>query len=147
LLLRLLLNNQNISATMAIRPAAPKTPPTTGAAVSLGFEDIPEAADDSPGFAVDANNEVDEVFEVFVVFEGDWKPLSLFPSPPIGTGVAEACTSLWAIGKGVVLEVVGVVPFEAGSAVALKLETGSTDDVLSTTAEALVAIEEVSVSW
>jgi hypothetical protein len=39
-----------------------------------------------------------------------------------------------------------VVPFEAGSAVALKLEMGSTDDVLSTTAEALVAIEEVSVS-
>jgi hypothetical protein len=51
---------------MAIRPAAPKTPPTTGAAVSLGFEDIPEAAEDSPGFAVDANNEVDEVFVVFV---------------------------------------------------------------------------------
>ena len=71
MLLRLLLNNQNISATMAIRSAAPKTPPTTGAAMSLGFEDIPEAADDSPGFAVDANNEVDEVFEVFVVFEGD----------------------------------------------------------------------------
>jgi hypothetical protein len=145
LLLRLLLKNQNISATMAIRPAAPKTPPTTGAAVSLGFEDIPEAAEDSPGFAVDANNEVDEVFVVFV---GDWKPLSLlFPSPPIVTGVAEACTSLWAIGKGVVLEVVGVVPFEAGSAVALKLERGSTEDVLSTAAEALVAIEEVSVSW
>lgn len=68
LLLRFLLKNQNTNATIAIRPAAPKMPPTTGGIVGLGFEDIPEAADDSPGFAVDVNNEVDEVF---VVLEGD----------------------------------------------------------------------------
>jgi len=42
----LFLKNQNSSATPAIRPIDPSTPPITGAAVSWGFEDIPPSVED-----------------------------------------------------------------------------------------------------
>lgn len=46
----LFLKKKNSSATPAMRPIDPNTPPTTGAGVSRGFEDIPPPVADSDDF-------------------------------------------------------------------------------------------------
>ena len=67
LTLLLFLNNQNISAAMAISPIEPSTPPTIGAGVSRGFDDIPAVADDSSGFAVFAEVTDVDTFDAAMV--------------------------------------------------------------------------------
>ncbi len=59
----LLLNAQNSSDNTAMRPIAPKTPPTTGAAVSRGLEDTPAGACDTGWSDVDAGEEFKTVLD------------------------------------------------------------------------------------
>jgi hypothetical protein len=46
---------------MAISAIDPKTPPTTGAGVSFGLEDMPDAADDSAAWVVEESKSVELV--------------------------------------------------------------------------------------
>lgn len=80
-------------------------------------------------------SEVEAGEEFRKVFEGAWKPL---PMPFPDTIVGEACKSLCATTITVLDEVVGVVPFDAGNAVALTTDA-CVDDVLITAAEEVVA--------
>jgi len=109
---------------------APTTPPTTGTAVDLEPEDDPPPACDCVWSEVEAGEEFRRVFE------GAWRPL---PIPPPDTSVGEACKSLCATTITVLDEVVGVVPFDAGNAVALTTDDCAVDDVLITAAEEVVA--------
>jgi hypothetical protein len=59
------------------------------------------------------------------------------------TMVGEACKSLCATANTVLDEVVGVVPFDAGNAVALMTAACVVDDALITAAEEVVAPIEV----
>lgn len=122
----------------------PKTPPTTGAAVNFGFDEIPAAADDSSACA----ETVVAVTEV--VLDDTWEP---DPSLIIPVDVGLADTSLCAIGITVLEDLVGVVPFEAGEAevdvslvlvvaTGVTVSTGATDVVAATG----VDVEEVVVS-
>lgn len=45
------LKNHIIKLIIPMRAMPPKTPPTTGAAVNFGFDEIPAAADDSSACA------------------------------------------------------------------------------------------------
>lgn len=126
----LLLKAQNSRDNTAIRPIAPTTPPTTGAAVALGLEDIPELVCGWFWSDVEAGEEFRKVFE------GACKPL---PLPGPDTIVGEACKSLCATTIAVLDEVVGVVPLDAGNAVALTTDACVVDDVLTTAAEEMVA--------
>lgn len=119
-----------------MRPIAPTTPPTTGTAVSLGLDDIPELACACAWPEVEAGEEFSNVAD------GAWNPLPLlFPDTILG----EACVSLCATTMAVVEEVVGVVPFDAGKAVALVTSACviDVDDVLTTAADVVVAPIEV----
>jgi hypothetical protein len=109
-----------------MRPIEPTTPPTTGAAVGLEPEDVPTLACDCVWSEVEAGEEFRKVFE------GACKPL---PMPFPDTMVGEACKSLCATANTVLDEVVGVVPFDAGNAVALTTAACVVDDVLITAAE------------
>jgi hypothetical protein len=111
-----------------MRPIAPITPPTTGAAVGLVLEEIPELVCDCVWSEVEAGGEFRKVFD------GAWKPLP-FPDMIVG----EACKSLCATTITVLEEVVGVVPFDAGNALALTTDACAVEDVLITAAERRVA--------
>jgi len=113
-----------------MRPMAPTTPPTTGTAADLEPEDNPAPACDCVWSEVEAGEEFRKVFE------GAWKPL---PMPAPDTSVGEACNSLCATTITVLDEVVGVVPFDAGNAVALTTDACAVDDVLISAAEEVVA--------
>lgn len=126
----------------------PITPPTTGAAVSFGFDEIPAAADDSSACAEAV---VAETVVELLEDETEGEPLLNIPDTPVEVGVAD--TSLCAIGIEVIEDTVGVVPFEAGEAdvevlLVLVLEaaggvtTGATDVI----AGAGGGVEEVVVS-
>jgi hypothetical protein len=113
-----------------MRPMAPTTPPTTGAALLLEPEVVATLACDCDWSEVEAGEEFRKVFE------GAWKPL---PMPFPDTIVGEACKSLCATTNTVLDEVVGVVPFDAGNAVALTTAACVVDDVLISAAEEVVA--------
>lgn len=126
----LLLIPQNSRESIAIRPTAPTTPPTTGAVVGFVLEEIPELVWGWAWSEVEAGGEFREVFE------GAWKALSL---PFLDVIVGVACTSLCATTITILDEVVGVVPFDAGNAGALTTDACVVEDVLETAAEAVVA--------
>ncbi len=62
LFLLLRLKNQNISATRAMKPKEPKTPPTTRAGLIL--EEMPAAAEDSTAPVALVREEGADVFDV-----------------------------------------------------------------------------------
>jgi hypothetical protein len=128
---------QNSRESIAIRPTAPTTPPTTAAAVGFVLEEIPELVWGWAWSEVEAGGEFKEVFE------GAWKALSL-PLPDIIVGVA--CSSLCAMTITILDEVVGVVPFDAGNAGALTTDACVVEDVLKTAAEAVVAPVAVALA-
>lgn len=72
------LKNQNRNAKPAIRPIEPNTPPTTGAAVSGGFEETPPSAEDSA---------VDNAAVGSVVEDIDIARELKFPFPPVCTEI------------------------------------------------------------
>jgi hypothetical protein len=119
-----------------MRPIAPITPPTTEAALSRGLEEIPAVVCDSGWSEVDVGE------EFRTVLDGTWNPLPLwFPDTIVG----EVCKSLCATTIAAVLdEVVGVIPFDAGNAVALMIDAFVVDvDVLTTAADDVVTAIEV----
>ncbi len=133
----LLLIAQNSRESIAIRPTAPTTPPTTGAAVGFVLEDIPVLVWGWTWSEVEAGGEPRKVFE------GVWKALSL-PFPDIIVEVA--CSSLCATTITILDEVVGVVTFDAGNAGALTTEACVVEDVLKTVAGAVIATVGVALA-
>jgi hypothetical protein len=145
-LLLLRLKNHSIKPIIPIRAMPPITPPTTGAAVNFGFDEIPAPADDSSAGA----EAVVAVMEVVLLEDTrETNPLS---DSPVDVGVAD--TSLCAIGIEVLEDIVGVVPFDAGEAdvdislvLVLEAAAGVTVSIGATdVAAASGGVEEVVVS-
>jgi hypothetical protein len=97
-----------------MRAIPPITPPTTGAAVNFGFDEMPAAADDFSACA-EASACADAVV---AVMEAELSEDATEGNPsmtiPVDVGVAD--TSLCGIGINVLEKMVGVVPFDAGKA-------------------------------
>jgi hypothetical protein len=146
-LLLLRLKNHSNKPIIPTRAMPPITPPTTGAGVNFGFEEIPAAAADSFAGA----EAVVAVMEV--VLRDDAKEAN--PSLDIPVDVGVTVTSLCAIGIEVLDDIVGVVPFDAGeadvdvslvlvleAAAGVTVSTGVTDVVIAAAGD----VEEVVVS-
>lgn len=133
----LLLKAQNNRNKTAMRPIAPTTPPTTGAALDLEPEGVPTLACDCVWSEVEAGEEFRKVFE------GACKPL---PMPFPDTMVGEACKSLCATANTVLDEVVGVVPFDAGNAAALTTAACVVDVLINAAEEVVVLATDVTAA-